>query len=261
MTDCLCIFCHFTIQKFICTIVRIVYRIKTAGSDTASASFAFIIINDCFFIYIGDRITSALFCTAAAATTDFRIDRRFSACVLLHFSCAAAASHTDILNGSAKSGCLMSLKVTQTDKNVRIHDRMSDQSRLAVFSVYNRNFYFIRSPQTISDNNLTSGCSCVKTIQICAVQMFQCILSASRIQRVTVCQERHSALLPAQICDYFCIVWPKESHIPQFSKMHFYCHKLSIHIDIFDTGGNTEFFQLVQLAGPYRTAKISKINR
>ena len=260
IADSLRILRHFPVEKLVCTAVWIVNRIKTAGTDAAAAAFAFIIVNDCFFIYIRNRIASAFFCTAAAATTDFRIDCRFSACMLLHFSCTASASHTDIFNGSAKSGCLMSLKMAQADKNVRIHDRMSDQSRFAVFSVYNRNFYFIRSSQAISDDNLTSGRSCIKTIEICTVQMFQCILSASRIQCITVCQKRHSALLLAQICNYLCIIWSKKSHISKFTKMHLDRHKLSIHINVFDAGSNTKFFQLVQLAGPYRTAKIGKIN-
>ena len=79
VTDCLCIFCHFTVEKLICTVIWIVYRIKTAGSDTASASFAFILIDHCFFVDICNRITATFFCTAAAATTDFFVDRRFSA--------------------------------------------------------------------------------------------------------------------------------------------------------------------------------------
>ena len=72
VTDCLCIFCHFTVEKLICTVIWIVYRIKTAGSDTASASFAFIIINNGFFVRIRDSITSAFFGTAFAATAQRR---------------------------------------------------------------------------------------------------------------------------------------------------------------------------------------------
>ena len=79
MTDCLCIFCHLTVKKFVCTAVWIVYCVKTAGSDTTAAAFAFIIIDHCFFVYICNRITAAFFCTATAATTDFFVDRWFSA--------------------------------------------------------------------------------------------------------------------------------------------------------------------------------------
>ena len=102
VTDCLCIFCHLAVKKFICTAVRIVYSIKTAGSDTASTALAFIIIDHGFFVYISNCVTSAFFCTAAAATTDVFIDCRFSTCMLLHFSRAASTAHANILECTAK---------------------------------------------------------------------------------------------------------------------------------------------------------------
>ena len=67
MTDSLCILSHFPVEKLVCTAVWIVNRIKTTGTDAAAASFAFVIVNDCFFIHIGNCIASAFFCTAAAA--------------------------------------------------------------------------------------------------------------------------------------------------------------------------------------------------
>ena len=72
------------------------------------------------------------------------------------------------------------------------------QCCLAVLSVYDRNFYFIGSSQTIANDDLTACGDSVETIHICTVQMLQCILSASRIQCVAVRQERHSALLLTQ---------------------------------------------------------------
>ena len=42
--------------------------------------------------------------------------------------------------------------------------------------------------------------------------------------------------------------------------MHFDCYKFTVHINIFDTGCDTEFFQLVKLAGSDRAAEIRKIN-
>ena len=143
MTDCLGIFCHLPIQKLICAAVGVIYGIKAAGSDTAAAAFTFIIINDCFFIHISDRIASAFFCTTTAATAEFCMDGRFSAGMLLHLSCTASASHTNVLKGTAESGGLMAFKMGQTDKNIRIHNGMTDICCLAVLSVYDRNFYFI----------------------------------------------------------------------------------------------------------------------
>ena len=110
MTDSLCILSHFPVEKLVCTAVWIINRIKTAGTDAAAASFAFVIVNDCFFIHIGNCIASAFFCTAVAATTDIRIDRRFSTGMLLHLSGAASASHTDIFQCTAKAVASWPLK-------------------------------------------------------------------------------------------------------------------------------------------------------
>ena len=145
MTDSLCILSHLAVKYFISTAIRIVNSIKTAGSDTAAAALAFIIINNCFFIYISNSITSALFRAAFASTTDFFVDGRFTAGMLLHLSCTASTTHTNIFKGTAKACCFMSLKMTQADKNICIHDCMSDQGCLAVFTIDNRNFYFICS--------------------------------------------------------------------------------------------------------------------
>ena len=111
MTDCLCIFCHLTVEKFICTAVWIVYGIKTAGSDTTAAAFTFIIINDCFFIWICNRITSALFRAATASAAEFFIYCRFSAGMLFHLTSAASASHSDVLESTAEAGCFMTFEV------------------------------------------------------------------------------------------------------------------------------------------------------
>ena len=104
VTDSLCILCHLAVKKLVCTAIRIVYGIIAAGPDTAATAFAFIVIDNCFLVYICNRITSALFRTTAAATTDIFMDGRLSAGMLLHFSGTASASHTDILQSTAKAG-------------------------------------------------------------------------------------------------------------------------------------------------------------
>ena len=181
MTDSLCILRHFPVEKLVCTAVWIVNRIKTAGTDAAAASFAFVIVNDCFFIHIGNCIVSAFFCTAVAATTDIRIDRRFSTGMLLHLSGAASASHTDIFQCTAKARCFMAFEVAQTDKNICVHDCMANQCCFAIFSVDNRNFDFIGSSHSISNDNLASCGNGIESIQIRTVKMLQGIFSAARI--------------------------------------------------------------------------------
>ena len=53
-----------------------------------------------------------------------------------------ALEHLDCanLNGfnTITTGCLMSLEVAETDKNICVHDSMADQGSFTVFSVHNR---------------------------------------------------------------------------------------------------------------------------
>ena len=79
--------------------------------------------------------------------------------------------------------------------------------------------------------------------------MLQCILTASRIKSVAVCEERKSSLLFTEIGYCFCIIWAQESQIAKFSEMHFNSYEFSIHINVFDSGCNAEFLQFIKLAG------------
>ena len=261
MTDCLRILCHLAIQHLIRAAVRIVYRVKAAGSDTSSAALALIIINDCLFIHVRNRVASTLLCATMTAAAQLLMNRRLSARMLLHLSGTASAAHTNILQGTAKAGRLMALKMGQADKNICVHDRMSDQRRLAVLTIYDRYLDLIRSAQSISDQDLTSGGNTVESVQVRTLQMLQRILSASRVKRIAVSQKWHTTLLLTQICYCFRIVRTQKSQISKLPKMHLDRNKLSIHVDVLDSRCNTQLFQLIQLACPDRTAKISKINR
>ena len=164
MTDCLCIFCHLTVKQLVCTAVWIIDSIKAAGSNTSSATLTFIIIDHSFFVYICNCVTSTFFGTAMTSTTDFCIDCRLTTCMLLHLSCTASTTHTNIFKGTAKACCFMSLKMTQADKNICIHDCMSDQCGLAILTIHYRYFYFIRTSHAITDNDLASCCNRIKSI-------------------------------------------------------------------------------------------------
>ena len=68
-----------------------------------------------------------------------------AAAVLVLFSRSGAAAHADVLDGSAKAGAFMALKVGQADEYVRIHDGPSDTGFLYVLATLNRNRHVIRS--------------------------------------------------------------------------------------------------------------------
>ena len=180
--------------------------------------------------------------------------------MLLHLSGTASAAHSDILQCTAKAGCFMTLKMAQTDKNICIHDCVSDVCSLAVLAIYNRNFYLICSANSIRNNNLTTGRNCIKSIQVRTVEMLQRIFPASRIQCIAVGKKWLATLLLTQICDYLRVVRPQERHVAKLSEMHLDRNKFSVHIDVFDACRNTEFSELIKLARADRAAKIGKIN-
>ena len=156
-------------KKLVGIVVRVVDSIKAAGTDTAAATFALVIIDDGFLIYICNSIASALLRTASAAAAELLTDSRLSACVLLHFSGTASAAHTDIFDGTAETGGLMTFEMGQADKDVGVHNRVSDEGRLAVLSVYDRNFHLVGSSKTVTDDDLTAGGDRVEAIEVCTV--------------------------------------------------------------------------------------------
>ena len=67
---------------------------------------------------------------------------------------------------------------------------MSDQCCFTVFSIYYRHFHFIRTSQSVTNDDLTSGSDGVKTIHVRTIQMLQGIFPASRVKGVAVCHGR-----------------------------------------------------------------------
>ena len=234
MADCLCILCHFTAKKLVGIAVRIMNGVKTAGTNTAAAAFAFIIINDCFFLRICDRITSAFFRTTLAASTDICFDNRFATVVLRHFSSAAAAAHTNILDSSAETSRFMPFKMGKTNENISIHNGTSNSGGGAIFCIFYRNFNVICSAKSVTDNDLTACGNGVKSVQICTVHMFQGIFTASWIKSITVCKKWHAPLFLTKIGYCFCVIRTQESQISKLSKMHFDSNKFTIHVNILD---------------------------
>ena len=113
--------------------------------------------------------------------------------------------------------------------------------------------------KSVTDNNLAACSDGVKTIQIRTIHVLQGIFAASRIKGVTVSKKRHSSKLLTKIGYYFCIIGAQESKISKFSEMHFDGHEFTIHINVFDSGCNAQFFQLVQLACADLAAEVGEI--
>ena len=69
----------------------------------------------------------------AAGAAEGLIHGWLTVAVLFHLTCAGAAAHADVLQRAAEAGCLMPFKVVQRDKDIRVHDRLTDLSLFDMF--------------------------------------------------------------------------------------------------------------------------------
>ena len=73
------------------------------------------------------------------------------------------------------------------------HYGTADVCFFTVFAVNDGNRYIIRSFKTVGYDYLTSGSNGIETVDVCAVQMLERMLSAARIESVAIRQKRKSA--------------------------------------------------------------------
>ena len=88
--------------------------------------------------------------------------------------------------------------------------------------------------------------------------MLQCILSASRIQRVAVRQERAAALFLADVGDTFCILRAQVREVAELAEMHLDGDELVLHVDVLDASGQAEAAELVRDARADGAAEIGE---
>ena len=102
---------------------------------------------------------------------------------------------------------------------------------------------------TVTDDDLTSGCDRVKSVKICTVQMLQCILSASRIQRVAVRQERFGSQAAEQGCHSSCIIGTQVCQVSGFAEMDFNGSKAIFQRKLLDACPFQQAFHFIQKIG------------
>ena len=162
--------------------ILVVDGIKIAGSEATAASDTSAVVNGGTTVFIKrNRSVGTVLCTGPAAYTAFLIDRRFPAVVHLHLSGTGTASHSDIFEGTAKSGCLMSLEMIQRNEDVRIHNGSSDLRIFHKLTALHRYIGLVRTFQSVGDDDLTSGRKRGKSIFVGTFDMLQSIFSASYV--------------------------------------------------------------------------------
>ena len=231
VTDCLRILCNLAAEDLVGITVVIRNRIEGTCSDAAPAPLADVRIDPCLSAFVADRVGSALLGTAPASTAQLLINMRLSGIMLLHFAGSGTAAHSDVLQSTAKACCLMPLEVRQRNKNICIHHRTANVSFLAIFTISHRNQNIIRTLQTVSDDNLTSGCNGIKAVDVRAVHMLRCASAASGIQSIAVRKEGNSLLLLHEIRNCLGILGTEVRNVAKLAEVHLDRYELSLHVN------------------------------
>ena len=260
LADCLCVLRHLAVQKVTCIPLFIADCVKGTGPYAASAAFADVLVNERLVILVRYSVRAALLGTAAAAAAELFIDLTFTGGMLLHLTGAASATHTEILDASAKARHFMSFEMCKAYDNIRVHYCTSDFCGLAVLGILHRNLDLVGAAETVGNYNLTA-CSCrIESVVVRTVKVLQRMLSAPRIKSIAVCEERYSSLLLYKVSNRLGILRTKIREVAKLTEMHLDSNKFSFHVDVLDARGNTKPFKLFCLGSSYLDTKIRKIH-
>ena len=230
-TNGLGVFRDFAAEVLVGGVIDIPDSIKGAGAYTATAALTEIRVDMRFTVFIIiNRVAAAFFSTAAAATTDGLIDGRHSFIMLVHFTGTAAAAHTDVFAGSAKTSALMPFEMRKGNQDICIHNGPADERGLTVLTVGYRDFHIILTAQAVSNDNMAAGGNRVETVELCVGQMIHRILAAAGIKGVAVREEGNTAELLDQIGNGFDIVRTEIGAVTQLPEVHLDGDKLSAEI-------------------------------
>ena len=165
--------------------------------------------------------------------------------MLFHLAGAAAAAHADILDGTAEARHFMAFEVSQADENIGVHDGPADFRFFDVFAVLDRHFDFIGSSQAVADDDLTARRDRIIAVEVGTVQVFQGMLTAARIERIAVRQERAAAQFLDQIGNGLDILRAQRSQTAQFTEMHLDGNEFPFKINLFNASFLAKLLQFL----------------
>ena len=206
---------------------------------------------------------SCAVCTdsGAGSTSDtkFLVYMWLSGTMHLHLTGTGTTSHTNVLQRATKSGCFMSLKMCQCKEYIRIHNGASDLRFFYIFAAFYRYQNVICSLQSIANQDMASSRIWCKAIQISTLDVIQCILTATYIQRIAVCQVWFSTQFFYNICNGSGIVWTKKCQIARFTEMNLDRYILILKINVRNTGFFYQFRQFQLQIGIRPGTQIGKV--
>ena len=257
--DRLGVFGNFAVEHNVGFIIPTADRIGGTNTNAPAAANAFIMVNVCLFLGDRDRAMGANTLAHAAADTGRRVDLRLAGIVHFHFTGARAAAHANVFQASAEAGCLVAFKVRQRNKDVCIHDCLTDFGFLDIFAAFYRDIGFICALQTIGNDDMTTRGERRKAVDIRRIQMIERIFAAADIERVAVGQKRFAAAFLDKVYDRFGPVGTQIRQIAWLPKVDLDGCKFLIEVDFPHAGGLHQTGELLRKIFGQCGAEIAKM--
>ena len=260
LTDRLRVFRHAAVEDVSGVPNLVVKRIEGTGADAAAAALAKLLVDDRLAAFVGNRVRAALLRAATAAAAEIRVDADLARRMLLHLARAAAAAHADVLDRAAEARLLMPLEVREADEHVGVHDSAADLRRLQDAAVLDRHFQLVRAAQAVADDDLTARRRRIEAVDLGAVEMFERIAAAARIERVAVRQEGEPLVLLHEIGNRLRVLRAQKREVAEFAEVHLDRDEAPFHLDPPKTRRKTQLLQLLRQARAYVGTEIGEIN-
>ena len=180
--------------------------------------------------------------------------------MLLHLAGTAAASHTQVLHGTAKTGLLMTLKVGETDHDIGIHERLTDLGLAHVLATLDRDERLVGTLEAIGDDDLATRGIRGKTVLIGGIDVLERVFAATDIERVAVGEEGLAAQLLHHVRDGAGVVGAQKAQVAQLAKVNLDGDELVLKVDLLNTGVTDEALELVELALASMRAQVGKVH-
>ena len=188
------------------------------------------------------------------------IDARLAGGMLLHLAGTAAATHTQVLHGAAKTGLLMALKVGETNHNVGIHECLADLCLAHILTTLDRDERLVGTLEAVGDDDLATRGIRGKAVLVGGVDVLERVFAAADIERVAVGEEGLAAQLLYDIRDGTGVVGAQKAQIAQLAKVNLNGDELVLKVDLLNTGATDEALEFVELALASMRAQVGEVH-
>ena len=207
-----------------------------------------------------DGVVRADLFAGTAANAVLGRDVRLAGGMLLHLAGTAAAAHTKILHGAAKTGLLMALKVGKTDHNVGVHERLTDLGLVHVLAALDRDERLVGALEAVGDDDLATRGIRGKAVLIGGIDVLERVFAATDIERVAVSEEGLATQFLHDVRDGAGVVGAQKAQVAQLAKVNLDGDELVLKVDLLDTGVTDKALELVELALASMRAQIGEVH-